>query len=63
MGRIAIIEYQLPNGNWQKYIDGANKPAEIKRMLEACLRSSSWVTKARAVDADTKQLLDMAFKS
>jgi hypothetical protein len=63
MGKMAIVEYQAPAGNWLKFCDGANKPQEIKRMLDACLRSQSWITKARAIDSETKQLLDMAFKS
>jgi hypothetical protein len=63
MGRMAVIEYQAPAGNWLRFGDVANKPAEIKRMLDACLRSQSWITKARAIDADTRQLLDMLFKT
>jgi hypothetical protein len=62
MGTIAIIEYQADSGIWLKFGDCANKPGEIKRMLDACLRSQSWIKKARAIDADTKQLLDMSMK-
>jgi hypothetical protein len=31
-------------------------------MLEACLKSQGWIKKARALDANTKQLIDIAFK-
>lgn len=63
MSGIAIVEIQTSGGTWQKFCDGSNHPSDIKRMLDAALRSQSWVTKARAVDAQTKQLIDMAFKT
>jgi len=63
MSNTAIVEIQTTGGTWQRFCDGSKHPSGIKRMLDAALRSQSWVTKARAIDADTKQLIDMAFKS
>jgi hypothetical protein len=63
MSNTAIVEIQTSGGVWQKFCDGSKHPSDIKRMLDATLRSQRWVTKARAIDADTKQLIDMAFKS
>ena len=62
MSTTAIIEYQADSGVWLQFATCANKPQELKRMLDACLRSQSWIKKARAIDADTKQLLDMSMK-
>ena len=62
MSSRAIIEYQADSGVWLRFGDCSSHPAEIKRMLDACLRSQSWIKKARALDADTKQLIDMAIK-
>jgi hypothetical protein len=62
MSSRAIIEYQADSGVWLRFGDCSSHPAEIKRMLDACLRSQSWIKKARALDADTKQLLDMSIK-
>lgn len=63
MSDLAIIEIQTTGGTWQKFCDGSKHPSSIKTMLDAALRSQSWVTKARAIDAETKQLIDMAFKT
>jgi hypothetical protein len=62
MSSRAIVEYQADSGVWLRFGDCSSHPAEIKRMLDACLRSQSWIKKARALDADTKQLIDMAIK-
>jgi len=62
MSTTAIIEYQADSGVWLQFATCANKPPELKRMLDACLRSQSWIKKARAIDAETKQLLDMSMK-
>lgn len=63
MSNRAIVEIQTTGGTWQRFCDGSKHPSDIQRMLQAALRSQSWVTKARAIDADTGQLLDMAFKT
>ena len=63
MSNRAIVEIQTTGGTWQRFCDGPTHPSDIQRMLQAALRSQSWVTKARAIDADTGQLLDMACKS
>ena len=62
MSSTAIIEYQADSGVWLRFADCSSHPSDIKRMLDACLRSQGWITKARALDADTKQLIDMAIK-
>ncbi|NLY27258.1 MAG: hypothetical protein GX049_06875 [Alcaligenaceae bacterium] len=58
----AFIEIQVPSGVWQRFTECNAHPANLKTMLDAALRSQSWVTKARALDTQTGQILDMAFK-
>ena len=62
MTTTAIIEYQAESGVWVRFGDCSNHPSDIKRMLDACLRSQSWIKKARVLDGSTKQLIDNAFK-
>ena len=62
MSTTAIIEYQADSGVWLQFATCSNHPSSIKNMLDACLRSQSWIKKARALDSDTKQLIDMAMK-
>ena len=62
MSTTAIIEYQADSGVWLQFATCSNHPSSIKNMLDACLRSQSWIKKARALDSDTKQLIDMAIK-
>jgi hypothetical protein len=59
---MAIIEYQADSGVWLRFATCSNHPSSIKTMLDSCLRSQGWIKKARAIDADSKQLLDMAIK-
>lgn len=58
----AYIEIQVHSGVWQRFAECNAHPANLKTMLDAALRSQSWVTKARAVDAKTGQILDMGFR-
>lgn len=62
MSTTAIIEYQADSGVWLRFADCSSHPVAVKRMLDACLSSQSWIKKARAIDGDTKQLIDMAIK-
>jgi len=62
MSTTAIIEYQADSGVWLQFATCSNHPSSIKNMLDACLRSQSWIKKARALDDGTKQLIYMAFK-
>lgn len=62
MSSIAVIEYQAASGVWVKFATCSAHPSSIKQMLDACLRSQSWITKVRALDSDTKQLIDMSIK-
>jgi hypothetical protein len=62
MSPMAIIEYQADSGVWLQFATCSNHPSSIKNMLEACLKSQGWIKKARALDANTKQLIDIAFK-
>jgi hypothetical protein len=45
-----------------RYGTCSKHPNDIQRMLNAALNVHSWAKKARAVDEETKELLDMAFK-
>ena len=39
-----------------------NRPSMIKSAMEATLKGNPNITKVRAVDSKTKQLIDIAFK-
>lgn len=58
---IAIIEIATQGGVWIRFCDGSSHPSSVARMLAAALRSQSWVKKARAIDAETRQIIDIAF--
>lgn len=62
MSTTAIIEYQTESGVWLRFGTCSNHPSSIKNMLESCLKSQGWIKKARALDGDTKQFIDMATK-
>ena len=62
MSTTAIIEYQADSGVWLRFADCSKDPSSVKRMLDACLSSQSWIKKAQALDGDTKQLIDMSIK-
>jgi hypothetical protein len=62
MSSTAIIEYQADSGVWLQFATCSNHPSSIKNMLDACLRSQGWIKKARALDGQTKQLIDIAIK-
>jgi hypothetical protein len=47
MSATAIIEYQADSGVWLQFATCANKPSELKRMLDACLRSQGWIKKSK----------------
>lgn len=63
MSNMVIVEVQTESGTWLKFSDGSSHPSSVKRMLDAALRSQSWIKKARAIDSVTKQLIDMAIKA
>ena len=48
MSSRAIIEYQADSGVWLRFADCSSHPSDLKRMLDACLKSQSWLKKARA---------------
>lgn len=62
MSSMAIIEYQASSGVWLQFATCNNSPSSIKIMLDACLRSQGWIQKARALDANTKALIDISIK-
>jgi len=62
MSSVAIVELLTSGGTWIKYCDGSSHPSSVTRMLQSALNSASWTTKARAIDSQTKQLIDMAIK-
>ena len=62
MSNIAIIEFQLPSGNWLKVCDCANNPFIIKQIMDATFRSNPSYQKLRAIDQSTKQIIDLGFR-
>jgi hypothetical protein len=62
MSNIAIVEYQTSGGAWVKVSECQNRPQIIKQLFDAAFRSNPSYTKLRAIDAATKQILDMAFR-
>ncbi len=62
MSNMAKIEVLTQGGSWMGYGTCSKHPNDIQRMLNAALNAHSWAKKARAIDADTKELLDMAIK-
>ncbi len=62
MSSMVIIELLTTGGTWIRYCDGSSHPSSVTNMLKCALNSGSWTTKARAIDSQTKQLVDMAFK-
>ena len=63
LSNMAIVEIQTESGTWLKFCDGSSHPSSIKRMLDAALRSQVLVKKARAIDAVTKQFIDIAINA
>ncbi len=63
MSSIAIIEYQTSGGNWQRVCDCSNRPAVIKSIMDSIFQSNPNYQKLRALDAQTKQMLDMAIRA
>lgn len=63
MSNLAIIEVQRPPlGIWSKVGHCSNNPDAITRELNAILQNERDGAKARALDEDTRQLLDIMFK-
>ena len=62
MSDTADIEYQTTSGNWLRSMNVQNRPSMIKSAMEATLKGNPNITKVRAVDSKTKQLIDIAFK-
>ena len=62
MSNMAKVEVLTSGGSWIGYGTCSKHPNDIQRMLNAALNASSTTKKARAVDEQTKELLDMAFK-
>ena len=62
MSNMAKIEVLTVGGSWMGYGTCSKHPNDIQRALNAALNAHSWAKKARAVDEQTKELLDMAFK-
>ena len=62
MSNMAVIEVLTQGGSWMRYGTCSKHPSDLQRMLNAALNNNSWAKKARAVDEQTKELLDMSFK-
>ena len=63
MSNIAIIEYQTSGGSWKKVCDCSSHPANIKMVMDANFKSNPSYQKLRAIDAQTKQLIDIAIRT
>ena len=59
MSNMIIIELLTSGGKWIKVCDGSSHPSSVSRMLQAILNSVSWTTTARAVDSQTRRMVDM----
>ncbi len=62
MSNMAIIEALNSAGSWMRCSTCSKHPNDIQRGLKAALNNNSWASKVRAIDEETKQLIDMAFK-
>lgn len=62
MSNMAKIEVLTLGGSWMGYGTCSKHPNSIQLMLQSALNAHSWAKKARAIDAESKELLDMAFK-
>ena len=62
MAKMVIIEVQNQFGKWDKFREISNNATGIKNGLQAALKSSKGKRsgKARAIDKDTKSVIDMA---
>ena len=60
MSSMCIIERQADSGVWIRVCDGANNPTNIKRLLDAAVKAYPLNKKFRAIDAQTKQLIDIS---
>jgi|GEM_PF-4314699 len=57
----AIIEVQTQGGTWMRIGDCSAAPETINAVMVSNARSNPQWKKFRAIDAQTKQLLDMQF--
>ena len=59
---MASIEYQTIGGSWLRVCDCSKNSSIIKQTMDAIFRSNPSYKKLRAIDAATKQILDMSFR-
>ena len=59
---MAQVEVLTVGGSWQRYCICSKHPNDLQRALNAALSNNSWAKKARAIDEQTKEFLDMALK-
>jgi hypothetical protein len=63
MSNTAQIEVLSEGGTWVFYGTCSKQSTfQIQQMMNGALKQTSWAKKARAIDAETKQLIDMAMK-
>jgi len=63
MSNMAQIEVLSEGGTWVFYGTCSKQSAfQIQQMMNGALKQTPWAKKARAIDAETKQLIDMAFR-
>ena len=63
MSNMAQIEICSESGTWIFYGTCSKQSSfQIQQMMNGALKQTSWAKKARAIDAETKQIIDMAMK-
>ena len=62
--KMVIIEVQDQHGKWQRFCEKTNSPSSVKQGLEAALNTAFGKKsgRARAIDKDTKQIVDIIYK-
>ena len=64
MSNMAQIEICSESGTWIFYGTCSKQSSfQIQQMMNGALKQTPWAKKARALDEQTKELLNMEFKS
>lgn len=63
MSNQVIIQVQSTSGVWTHFGSCQNHAPTIKQLFASALKGIEWAVKVRAIDADTKQLVDMDIRS
>lgn len=63
MSNRVIIQIQSPGGVWSHFSSCQNHAPIIRQLFLSALKGNDWAVKVRAIDEDTKQLVDMDIRS